>query len=66
MRGNVGKGKSISEMQKEIDNFLNNKGVNVDASSVTTDARTNVQNNTIQTGDTPNPFDSGLGIRGLQ
>lgn len=61
------KGKSISEMQREIEDFMgSSKGVNVDASSINTDARTSVQNNTIQAADTPNPIDSGLGIKGLE
>lgn len=55
----------IAQLEKERDAAGRAAGI-VDASSTNTDASTNVQNNTIQAADAPNPFDSGLGIRGFQ
>lgn len=57
----------LAELEKVIATYKERAAAtSVNASSVNTDARTSVQNNSIQTGDNPNPFDSGLGIKGLE
>ena len=61
----------ISELQAEIAELEKERAAAaqaasvVDASTRTTDQSTNVQNNNINTGGSPNPFDVGFGISGL-
>lgn len=61
----------ISELQAEIAELEKERAAAaqaasvVDASTRTTDQSTNVQNNNINTGGSPNPFDIGFGISGL-
>jgi len=55
----------IAQLEKERDAAGRAAGI-VNAQTTTTDASTNVQNNTINAESTPNPFDAGLGIRGFQ